>query len=165
MNSNRDTVSDKETNHHNTLSWLEECRLRFIWPCKSDCQPIFPKIQRTYSLFEKLWFVRPLDFSNVTFGTSFAFQMREVFLAAAPSPIQYHQFLPTNPITPIPSRSAISNLTQKNPAYGRHWISQPMWIVAPIPFILFCFVQTWQLNYWIGPVGLIKWKEIKEKKI
>ena len=37
-------------------------KLRFIWPCKSDCQPIFPKMQHTYSLFEKLWFVRPLIF-------------------------------------------------------------------------------------------------------
>ena len=64
--------------------------LRFIWPCKSDCQPISPKIQRTYSLFVKLWFVRPLIFkirdsspqylSNVTFGTSFAFQIRKEYV-------------------------------------------------------------------------------------
>ena len=64
--------------------------LGFIWPWKSDYQPIFPKMQRTYSLFAKLWFVRPLIFricdssprylSNVTFGTSFTFQMRKKYI-------------------------------------------------------------------------------------
>ena len=40
----------------------ESVRLRFIWPYKSDCPPIFPKMQRIYSLFAKLWFVRRLIF-------------------------------------------------------------------------------------------------------
>ena len=60
---------------------------RFILPCKSDCQPIFLKMQGTYSLYAKLWLVKPLIkqihgsspryLSNVTFETSLAFQMRE----------------------------------------------------------------------------------------
>ena len=36
--------------------------LRFIWSCKSYCKPIFPKMQRTYSFFAKLLFLRPLIF-------------------------------------------------------------------------------------------------------
>ena len=61
--------------------------LKFIWPCKIDWQPIFPKMQRTSSLVAKLLFVRPLIcqicdsspqyFSNVTFGKSLAYQMRK----------------------------------------------------------------------------------------
>ena len=27
---------------------------RVIWPCKNDCQPVFPEMQCTYSLFAKL---------------------------------------------------------------------------------------------------------------
>ena len=58
-------------------------RLRFILPCKSDCQPIFLKKQGIYSFYAKLWLVRPLIknipgsshwyLSNVTFGASLAF--------------------------------------------------------------------------------------------
>ena len=64
--------------------------LRFILPCKSDCQPIFLKMQGTYSLYAKLRLERPLikqnhDFSprylsNVTFGTSLAFPIRDKFV-------------------------------------------------------------------------------------
>ena len=70
-----------------TLSLTTSHKLRFILPCKSDCQPIFPKMQRTHLIFSKLWFVRPQIFqirdsspqfiSNVTFGKSLAFQWRE----------------------------------------------------------------------------------------
>ena len=73
---------------------LDKCtlfhKLMFIWPCKSDCQPIFTKMQHSNSISTKLWFVRPLifqfrDFSpwfllNVTFGKSFAFQMRDKYI-------------------------------------------------------------------------------------
>ena len=38
--------------------------LRFIWPCKTDCQPIFPKIQRTYSLFCKIVICKAPDFKS-----------------------------------------------------------------------------------------------------
>ena len=87
----------KKTNSNRTCKilflkaykWMYN-KLRFIWPCKSDCQLIFPKMQRTYSFFAKLWFVRPLIFqicdssprylSNVTFWTSFAYQMREEYV-------------------------------------------------------------------------------------
>ena len=64
--------------------------LRFILPCKSDCQPIFLKKQGTYSLYAKLWLVRPLIknipdsfhqyLSNVTFKASLSFQMREEYV-------------------------------------------------------------------------------------
>ena len=65
-------------------------RLRFILPCKSDCQPIFLKTQGIHSLYAKLWLLRPLiknipDYShrygsNVTFWASLAFQMREEYV-------------------------------------------------------------------------------------
>ena len=78
---------------HHAFLWILSCMnmhiLRFMWPCKSGLHPIFPKMQCTHSLFAKLWFVRPLIFqirdsspqylSNVTFGTSFAIQMREEY--------------------------------------------------------------------------------------
>ena len=65
-------------------------RLRFILPCKSDCQPIFLKKQGIYSLYAKLWLLRPLIknipepsyrySSNLTFEASLAFQMREKYV-------------------------------------------------------------------------------------
>ena len=64
--------------------------LRFILPCKSECQPIFLKKHGIYSLYAKLWLLRPLikNFpdsshrygSNVTFGASLAFQMQEEYV-------------------------------------------------------------------------------------
>ena len=61
--------------------------LRFILPCKSDCQSIFFKKQGINSLYTKLWLVRPLIknvpdsshqyLSNVTFRASLEYQMRE----------------------------------------------------------------------------------------
>ena len=64
--------------------------LRLIFSCKSECQPIFLKKQGIYSLHAKLWLVRPLInnipdayhryISNVTFGASLAFQMREEYV-------------------------------------------------------------------------------------
>ena len=57
---------------------------------KSDCQPIFLKKQGIYSLYAKLWLLRPLIknipdsshqySSNVTFGAGLAFQMREEYV-------------------------------------------------------------------------------------
>ena len=65
-------------------------KLRFILPYKRDCQPIFLKKQGIYSLYAKLWLVRPLIKnipysshqygSNVTFGASLASQMREEYV-------------------------------------------------------------------------------------
>ena len=43
-----------ESESINLFSRSQDIKLRFIWPCKSDCQPIFPKMRRTYSLFAKL---------------------------------------------------------------------------------------------------------------
>ena len=71
--------------------WFSDwIKLRFILPCKSDCQPIFLKKQGIYSLYAKLWLFRPLIKnipdssqqygSNVTFGASLAFQMREEYI-------------------------------------------------------------------------------------
>ena len=64
--------------------------LRFILPCKSDCQPIFLKKQGINSFYAKLWLLRSLIKnvpdsshrygSNVTFGASTAFQMREKYV-------------------------------------------------------------------------------------
>ena len=63
---------------------------RFILPCKSDCQPILLKKQGIFSLYAKLGLLRPLIKnipdsshqygSNVTFGASLAFQMREEYV-------------------------------------------------------------------------------------
>ena len=39
--------------------------LRFIWPCKSDCQPFPQKMQGTFSLFVKLLLIRPLIFHRL----------------------------------------------------------------------------------------------------
>ena len=65
-------------------------KLGFILPCKSDWQPIFLKQQGIYSLYAKLWLVRPLIknipdsshqyLSNVTLGASLALQMREEYI-------------------------------------------------------------------------------------
>ena len=65
-------------------------KIRFILPCKNDCQPIFLKKQGSYSLYAKLWLVRPLIknipdsshwyLSNVTFRASLAFQTREEYV-------------------------------------------------------------------------------------
>ena len=75
-----------------SVGWLVGCmqRLRFILLCKSKCQPIFLKKQDTYSCHAKLWLVRTLIknihdsshqyLSNVTFGASLAFNMREEWL-------------------------------------------------------------------------------------
>ena len=64
--------------------------LRFIWPYKSECQPIFLKKQGIHSLYAKFWLLRPLIKniadsshwygSNVTFGASLAFQVREEYV-------------------------------------------------------------------------------------
>ena len=64
--------------------------LRFILPCKRDCQPIFFKKQGIYQRYAKLWLLRPLIKnipdsshqygSNVTFGASLASQMREEYV-------------------------------------------------------------------------------------
>ena len=65
-------------------------KLMFILPCKSDWQPIFLKKQGIYKCYAKLWLLRPLIknipnsshqyCSNVTFGASLAFQIREEYV-------------------------------------------------------------------------------------
>ena len=65
----------------------QNLKSRLILPWKSDCPPVFLKMQGTYSLYAKFWLVRPLNdwihdsapryLSNITFGTSIAFQMRK----------------------------------------------------------------------------------------
>ena len=59
----------------------------FILPQQSVCQSIFFKIQGTYLLYAILWPLiknfldsSPQYLSNVTFGTSLAFQMREEYM-------------------------------------------------------------------------------------
>ena len=50
----------------------------------------------------------------------------------------WHAFRPEVwPATPLANSSTVVFLVakQKNPAYGRHWISRPIWMVAPIPYI------------------------------
>ena len=76
----------------NAIFWNNHTavRSRFILPCKSDCLTIFLKKQGTYSLYAKLWLERPLiknindsyhqNLSNITFGASLAFQMREEYV-------------------------------------------------------------------------------------
>ena len=65
-------------------------KLRFILQCKSNCHSIFLKKQGIYSLYAKLWLVRPLIknipdsshryLSNVNFWVSLEFQMREEYV-------------------------------------------------------------------------------------
>ena len=73
----------------NFVCWVW-CILRFILPCKSDCYSIFLKKRGIYSLYANLWLLRPLIKnipdsshqygSNVTFGASLAFQIREEYV-------------------------------------------------------------------------------------
>ena len=85
--------------HYITVTWgclipmtehILSYTLRFILPCKSDCQPIFLKKQGIFSVYTQLWLLGPLIKnipdsshqygSNVTFGESLAFQMREEYV-------------------------------------------------------------------------------------
>ena len=46
-------------------------------------------------------------------------------------------------------------MKKENPAYKRHWISQPMWIVAPILYIYIFFEGGW-IFFFLSGGGLVK---------
>ena len=48
--------------------------LRFIWEFKSDCQPIFPKMQVHLPTFRKIVICKAPDFSNSLFFSSISFK-------------------------------------------------------------------------------------------